>query len=265
MTELEFSAHCAAKLEEMILAEGPETVAAFIGEPALATGGMVPPPAGYWDAIQAVLKRYDVLLIADEVVTGFGRMGTMFGSDHFGMQPDIITIAKGLTSAYAPLSGSIVSEKVWQGLADGTDRFGAFGHGWTYAAHPIGSAAGIANLKLLDDLNLVANAGTMGTYLKQGLNAALADHGNVGEIRGEGLLLGVELVKDRVNGPTFFDASEGIGVKVHQALMRRGVISRAMPESDIIGIAPPFCITEGECDQVVGALKESVVEVLGQG
>lgn len=265
MTEQEFSNHCAAKLEEMILAEGPETVAAFIGEPALATGGMVPPPEGYWEAIQTVLKRYDILLIADEVVTGFGRMGTMFGSEHFGMQPDIITIAKGLTSAYAPLSGSIVSEQVWQGLAAGTDKFGVFGHGWTYAAHPIGSAAGIANLKLLDDLNLIANAAEMGAYLKQGLNDALGEHGNVGEIRGEGLLLGVELVKDRYHGPTFFDATDTIGLKVHQALMRRGVISRAMPESDIIGIAPPFCITAAECDQVIGALKESVVEVLGEG
>jgi len=192
-------------------------------------------------------------------------MGTMFGSEHFGMQPDIITIAKGLTSAYAPLSGSIVSEQVWQGLAEGTDKFGVFGHGWTYAAHPIGSAAGIANLKLLDDLNLIANAAEMGAYLKRGLTDALGEHGNVGEIRGEGLLLGVELVKDRYHGPTFFDPADTIGIKVHQALMRRGVISRAMPESDVIGIAPPFCITAAECDQVIGALKESVVEVLGEG
>ena len=113
----------------------------------LGTGGIVPPPAGYWEAIQKVLNKHDVLLIADEVVTGFGRLGTMFGSDHYGIEADIITIAKGLTSAYAPLSGSIVSDKVWKVLEKGTDEFGAIGHGWTYSAHPIGAAAGVANLE----------------------------------------------------------------------------------------------------------------------
>ena len=139
----------------MILAEGPETVAAFIGEPILGTGGIVPPPAGYWEKIQAVLKKYDVLLVADEVVTGFGRLGTMFGSDHYGMKPDLITIAKGLTSAYAPLSGVIVSDKMWKVLVEGSDKLGALGHGWTYSAHPICAAAGIANLELIDELDLV--------------------------------------------------------------------------------------------------------------
>ena len=119
MSETEFSAHCAARLEELILAEGPDTVAAFIGEPVLGTGGLVPPPAGYWEAVQAVLAKYDVLLIADEVVTGFGRLGSMFGSEHYRIEPDIITIAKGLTSAYAPLSGSIMSRKVWEVLERG--------------------------------------------------------------------------------------------------------------------------------------------------
>ena len=161
MSEEQFSQHCADKLEEMILAEGPDTVAAFIGEPILGTGGIVPPPAGYWQKIQAVLKKYDVLLVADEVVTGFGRLGTMFGSDHYGMQPDLITIAKGLTSAYAPLSGVIVGEKMWAGLVQGSDKLGSLGHGWTYSAHPICVAAGVANLELIDELDLVTNAGLL--------------------------------------------------------------------------------------------------------
>ena len=144
MSEEQFSQDCADRLEELILAEGPDTVAAFIGEPILGTGGIVPPPAGYWEKIQAVLTKYDVLLVADEVVTGFGRLGTMFGSDHYGIRPDLITIAKGLTSAYAPLSGVIVSDKVWQVLVEASDRMGAFGHGWTYAAHPVGAAADAA-------------------------------------------------------------------------------------------------------------------------
>ncbi|MGI9368994.1 MAG: aminotransferase class III-fold pyridoxal phosphate-dependent enzyme, partial [Ruegeria sp.] len=136
-TEEQFVAHCVAKLESLIEREGADTIAGFIGEPVLGTGGIVPPPAGYWAAIQAVLRKHDILLIADEVVTGFGRLGTMFGSDHYGIEPDIITIAKGLTSAYAPLSGSIVSDKVWKVLEQGTDENGPIGHGWTYSAHPI--------------------------------------------------------------------------------------------------------------------------------
>ena len=169
MTEEQFSADCAVKLEEMILAEGPDTIAAFIGEPILGTGGLVPPPRGYWAAIQDVLKKYDILLVADEVVTGFGRLGTMFGSDHYGMEPDLITIAKGLTSAYAPLSGSIVSDRMWQVLVQGSDQLGPIGHGWTYSAHPICAAAGVANLKLIDELKLVQNAGETGAYFRAGL------------------------------------------------------------------------------------------------
>ena len=173
MSEEAFSAHCARELDRLIEAEGPETVAAFIAEPLLGTGGIVPPPAGYWEAIQPVLEKHDVMLIADEVVTGFGRLGTMFGSTHYGMRPDIMTIAKGLTSAYAPLSGSIVSDRVYDLLMQGTDEFGPFGHGWTYSAHPIGAAAGVANLELIDRLGLVANADETGAYLVQALRSAL--------------------------------------------------------------------------------------------
>jgi len=261
MSEEEFSADCAAKLEQMILAEGPDTVAAFIGEPVLGTGGIVPPPAGYWAAIQAVLEKYDILLIADEVVTGFGRLGTMFGSDHYGMRPDIITIAKGLTSAYAPLSGSIVSDKVWKVLEEGTDEFGPIGHGWTYSAHPIGAAAGVANLKLIDELGLVENAATTGAYLGQQLRAALGDHPNVVEVRGEGMLAAVEFGESR-DPLAFFDPDRKVGYALAAAVAKRGVIVRAMPQGDILGLAPPLSITKEEVDQVVGAVAEAVQEVL---
>ncbi|MFH5776790.1 aspartate aminotransferase family protein [Paracoccus sp. NGMCC 1.201697] len=262
MTEEQFSAHCAEELEKLIAAEGADTIAAFIGEPVLGTGGIVPPPKGYWQAIQKVLARHDILLIADEVVTGFGRLGSMFGSDHYGLSPDIITCAKGLTSAYAPLSGSIVGERVWDVLMQGSDEFGVFGHGWTYSAHPIGAAAGIANLKLIDELGLVANAGRTGAYLNQRMQAALGGHAHVGEIRGEGMLCAVELVRDRETR-AFFDPSEGVGGKIVAAMLRRGVIARAMPQGDIIGLAPPLCLTEAEADVIVGATVESVREVLG--
>ena len=250
MSEADFVAHCVAELEALIEREGADTIAAFIGEPVLGTGGIVPPPAGYWDAIQPVLEKHDILLIADEVVTGFGRLGTMFGSEHYGLKPDLITIAKGLTSAYAPLSGSIVSDKMWKVLEHGTDENGPIGHGWTYSAHPIGAAAGVANLKLIDDLKLVENAGTVGKYLNDTMRAALADHPNVGDVRGEGMLCAVEMVLDR-DTRTFFDPSQKVGPSIAAKLLDQGIIARAMPQGDILGYAPPFCLTHAQADEVV--------------
>ncbi|HET6620278.1 MAG TPA: aspartate aminotransferase family protein [Dongiaceae bacterium] len=260
LSEEEFSAWCAAKLEELILKEGPDTIAAFIGEPVLGTGGIVPPPKGYWAAIQPVLRKYDILLIADEVVTGFGRLGAMFGSDHYGIEPDIITIAKGLTSAYAPLSGSIISEKVWKVLERGTDEFGPIGHGWTYSAHPIGAAAGVANLKLIDELGLVENARDTGAYFVSTMREALARQPIVGEVRGEGMLCAVELVEDK-ESRRFFDPAKKVGPQAVAALLKRGVIARAMPQGDIIGYAPPLCLTRAEADTVVMATREAIEEI----
>ncbi|AJY45656.1 aminotransferase [Martelella endophytica] len=262
MSEADFVAHCVEELELRIEREGADTIAAFIGEPVLGTGGIVPPPEGYWPAISAVLEKHDILLIADEVVTGFGRLGSMFGSDHYGLKPDLMTIAKGLTSAYAPLSGTIVSEKMWKVLEQGTDENGPIGHGWTYSAHPIGAAAGVANLKLIDELGLVENAAETGTYMRAAMRDALGDHSHVGDIRGEGMLMAVEFVKER-DGRVFFDAEEKVGPKLAAALISEGVIARAMPEGDILGYAPPLCLTKEEADQVVSATKKAVTTVLG--
>jgi L-2,4-diaminobutyrate transaminase len=261
MSEEQFSAHLAQELEKLIEEEGADSIAAFIGEPVLGTGGIVPPPLGYWEAIQKVLKKHDILLIADEVVTGFGRLGTMMGSDHYGIKPDIITIAKGLTSAYAPLSGSIISDKVWKVLEEGTDEFGPIGHGWTYSAHPIGAAAGVANLKVVDDLNLVANAGETGAYLNQQMKLALSGHENIGDIRGEGLLCAVELVENRKDHH-FFDPSKKVAATIVGQMLKQGVIARAMPQGDIIGFAPPLCITKDEVDKVILVTKNAVEETL---
>ncbi|MGB3815534.1 MAG: aspartate aminotransferase family protein [Shinella sp.] len=262
MDEEQFSQYCADKLEEMILAEGPDTVAAFIGEPILGTGGIVPPPNGYWRKIQAVLDKYDILLVADEVVTGFGRLGTMFGSDHYGMKPALITIAKGLTSAYAPLSGTIVSDKVWDVLVKGSDELGPIGHGWTYSSHPICAAAGVANLELIDELGLVENAGSTGAYFRAELAKAVGDHKHVGEVRGDGLMAAVEFVEDR-DDRVFFDPARKIGPQVSAALLERGVVGRAMPQGDILGFAPPLCLTKEEADIVVKATAEAVKAVFG--
>jgi L-2,4-diaminobutyrate transaminase len=261
-SEAEFVAHCVAELEALIEREGAETIAAFIGEPVLGTGGIVPPPKGYWEAIQPVLEKHDILLIADEVVTGFGRLGTMFGSEHYGLKPDLITIAKGLTSAYAPLSGSIVSERMWKVLEQGTDENGPIGHGWTYSAHPIGAAAGVANLKLLDELDLIANNRDVGGYLHRRLAETFAEHPHVGEVRGEGMLAAVEFVKAR-QGRVFFDMKEKVGPRIAAALAERGVIGRAMPQGDILGFAPPFCLTQAEADEVVEKTEAAVTAVLG--
>jgi L-2,4-diaminobutyrate transaminase len=262
MDEAAFTAHCAAELEALIAREGADSIAAFIGEPVLGTGGLVPPPAGYWPAIQQVLRRHDILLIADEVVTGFGRLGSMFGSDHYGIEPDFITIAKGLTSAYAPLSGSIVSDRVWKVLEQGTDENGVIGHGWTYSAHPIGAAAGIANLKLVDELGLVENARETGAYLNAALRDALGGHPNVGDVRGEGMLAAVELVEDRTTRRGF-DPARKLGPQVAASLLGRGVIARAMPQGDIIGFAPPLCLSPKEADIIIGATADAIREVLG--
>lgn len=261
MTAAQFTAHLVNELEALIEREGADTIAAFIGEPVLGTGGIVPPPEGYWPAIQAVLRKHDILLIADEVVTGFGRLGSMFGSDHYGIAPDLITIAKGLTSAYAPLSGSIVGDRMWKVLEQGTDENGPIGHGWTYSAHPVGAAAGVANLHLLDELNLIRNAGEVGAYLNEQMSAALAEHPHVGEVRGEGMLCAVEFVQDR-DRRKFFDASEKVGPRVAAALMGHGVIGRAMPQGDILGFAPPFCLTHAEADEVVEKTAKSISETL---
>ncbi len=262
LSEAGFVAECIADLEALIAREGAETIAAFIAEPVLGTGGIVPPPEGYWPAIQDVLTRHDILLIADEVVTGFGRLGTMFGAEHYDLTPDLMTIAKGLTSAYAPLSGSIVSDRMWRVLEQGTDENGPIGHGWTYSAHPIGAAAGVANLELIDKLGLVENARSVGAYLKASLADALAAHPHVGDIRGEGMLCAVEFVKDRETR-TSFDASEKVIGRVVAALLSRGVIGRAMPQADILGFAPPLCLSKAEAEDIATKTAEAVREVLG--
>jgi L-2,4-diaminobutyrate transaminase len=257
MSEEAFAQDCADKLEALILAEGPETVAAFIGEPVLGTGGIVPPPRTYWDKIQAVLRKYDVLLILDEVVTGFGRLGSNFGADHYGIRPDLITIAKGLTSAYAPLSGVIVGEKVWKVLEETSDRLGVIGHGWTYSAHPICAAAGVANLALIDKLGLVENARDVGAAFNRMLRDAFVGHKMVGEVRGEGLLAAVEFVADPERR-VFFDPAQKVGPRIAAALLERGVIARAMPQGDILGFAPPLCLTEAEAGTIVDAARSAV-------
>jgi len=259
-SDAEFAQRCADELEELVLAEGPETVAAFIGEPVLGTGGLVPPPDGYWAAIQKVLDQYDILLVADEVVTAFGRTGQYFGSHTYDMKPDLITIAKGLTSAYLPLSGVIVGERVWEVLEQGTDEMGPIGHGWTYSAHPVCAAAANANLDIVDGENLAGNAHDAGAYLQHSLKDAFGDHPMIGEVRGVGLMAAIEFVADRKKKERF-DASRKIGAAVSAACLDEGLIARAMPHGDILGFAPPLIITRNEIDDLVAMARRAVDKV----
>lgn len=259
-SEEAFAQRCADDLERLILSEGAETVAAFIAEPVLGTGGIIPPPQGYWAAIQAVLRKYDVLLISDEVVTAFGRTGQYFGAHTYNIQPDLITIAKGLTSAYLPLSGVIVGEKVWKVLEQGTDQLGALGHGWTYSAHPVCVAAAHANLDIVEREDLTGNAREVGAYLQTQLHEQLAEHPMVAEVRGVGLLAALEFVADK-NSKQRFAPNQTVGAKVSAACLQEGLIARAMPHGDILGLAPPLIITREEVDLVVGMVKRAVETV----
>ncbi|MDO6816208.1 aminotransferase [Cobetia amphilecti] len=260
MSEREFSTWCAEKLEAMIQAEGPETVGAFIGEPVLGTGGIVPPPEGYWEAIQAVLKRHDILLICDEVVCGFGRIGSQFGYQHFGIKPDLVTIAKGLTSAYQPLSGVIVGDRVWKVLEQGTGEFGPIGHGWTYSGHALGAAAGVANLEIIRREGLVDNARDTGAYLQNAMQAAFADHPIVGNVRGIGLLAALEF-SPQPSQRKAFDSALKVGPRISAAALEEGLVARAMPQGDILGFAPPLVVTPEEIDDIVARARRAVDKV----
>lgn len=199
-------------------------------------------------------------MIADEVVTGFGRLGFMFGCDYYSLKPDLLTVAKGLTSAYTPLSGVIVGERVWRALEQGAEHLGALGHGWTCSAHPLCCAAAIANLDLIDELGLIENAHEVGAYFNGILVEALADHPIVGDVRGEGLMAAVELVEDKAER-CLFDPARKVGALAAAAMLERGVIGRAMPQGDILGFAPPLCLTKAEADTIVDAAVGAVEDV----
>ena len=235
-------------------------MAAFIGEPVLGTGGIMPPPAGYWRAIQEVLRKHDVLLIADEVVTGFGRTGRMFGSETYGIEPDLVTLAKGLTSAYVPLSAVVVGEKVAEVLEQATDRLGAFSHGYTYSGHPLGAAAANAVLDIVEREDLPGNAARTGAHFQERLRETFADHPLVGEVRGVGLMAALEFVADKA-GKRRFDPALKVGARVSAAALEQGLIARAMPHGDILGFSPPLVLTPAEADEIVAIAKRAVDRV----
>jgi L-2,4-diaminobutyrate transaminase len=251
------------ELEQLIEAEGADTIGAMIAEPVMGAGGVVVPPDGYFEAIQAVLKKHDILLIADEVICGFGRLGHRFGSEALNIKPDLITIAKGVTSAYFPLSGVMVSEEVWRTIVDGEKKFGAFGHGYTYSAHPIGAAVALANLDLIEQEGLIANAAARGRHLHSRLQDAFADFPMTGEIRGLGLVGAVEFLAKK-DAPQAFDPNLKVGIRIAQKALENGVISRALPGFDALSFSPPLVISDDEIDTLINGVRAAADAVLSE-
>jgi L-2,4-diaminobutyrate transaminase len=259
-TDEAFVATLAAELEQLILAEGPETVAAFIAEPIQAAGGVIVPPAGYFPAIQEVLRRYDVLMIADEVVCGFGRTGESFGSTVFGIEPDLMTVAKGITSAYLPLSACLVSAPVWDVIATGSDTYGVFSHGYTYSAHPLAAAAAMANLDIIERDGLMQQAKDRGDHLVSRLRTEFGSHPLVADVRGYGLLGAVEFAP-ATRPLTRFDPVGSFSAAVVKRSRELGVITRALPASDTVSFSPPFVVTESEIDLMAAGIRQAVDDV----
>ncbi|OAN44478.1 aspartate aminotransferase family protein [Magnetospirillum moscoviense] len=259
-SEEQFATRRAEELEKLILAEGPDTVAAFFAEPVMGAGGVIVPPATYFAKIQAVLKKYDVLLVADEVITGFGRTGNMFGCDTFGIRPDMMTVAKGLSSGYLPISALIVSGEVFGPIAEEAGRIGVFGHGFTYGGHPVSAAVAVETLKIYAERDILGHVAKVGPVLQRGL-AALQQHPLVGEARGVGLIGAVELVADK-DSRTAFDPKLAVGPRVVAKAQAHGVILRAM--GDAVAFAPPLIISEAEILDMLGRFRRALDEAHGE-
>jgi 4-aminobutyrate--pyruvate transaminase len=261
-SEEAFATRCADELEKLILAEDPETVAAMFCEPILGAGGVVVPPRSYYEKIQAVLRKYDVLLVADEVICGFGRTGNYWGTQTFNLQPDIITCAKALSASFLPISAVMVNDRVFQALADESHRLGTFGTGFTYSGHPVPAAVAIETLKIYDEMDVVGHVRQVGGYLQSALHQAFSDHPLVGEIRGIGLIAAVELVENRETH-TNFDPSLKIGARFTKLMEENGVIGRSLV-NDSMAFSPPLIITEAEVDEVVERTNKALNELTVQ-
>ena len=255
-SEEAFADSLAAELEATILAEGPETVAAFIGEPLMGAGGVLAPPGAYWRKMQEVCRRHDVLIVADEVINGFGRLGTLFACEYYGIQPDILVLSKQITSSYQPLAAVLVSDALYQGIADQTERLGNFGRGFTASGHPVATAVALENLAIIEERGLVANAARVGAHLQASLRR-FADHPLVGEVRGVGLIAAVELVADKASKAKF-DPPGKVGLYLFERAHEHGLIIRAVQDS--IAFCPPLIITPAQVDDVVRRFEHALAD-----
>ena len=253
-TEAEFATRLAASLEKMILDEGPDTVAAFIAEPIMGAGGVILPPETYFEKIQAVLARYDVLFIADEVICGFGRTGNTWGSQTYGMKPDTLSCAKALSSAYVPVGAVMISEPVYQAMLDESRKIGTFGHGYTYSGHPVGAAVALKTLEIYQREDIFGHVRRLAPVFEKRLEA-LGDHPLVGEARGRGLIGAVELVADKATRQAFVPPMV-VATKCAAFALEEGVILRNILDS--VAICPPLVIKEDELGALFDRLETAL-------
>ncbi|MGV1871409.1 aspartate aminotransferase family protein [Agrobacterium rosae] len=248
-SEAEFTARMLKDLEDLILKEGPETVAAFWGEPVMGAGGVLVPPDGYWEGVQKILKKYDILLVVDEVICGFGRTGNMFACQTYGIEPDVLVLSKQISSSYMPLSAILMNDSFYQPIADESDRIGVFGHGFTASGHPVATAVGLENLKIIQERDLVGNAARLEEQFLSRLSE-LAKHPVAHSSRGVGLLGALEI-------NPFADGKVGdAALAVAAALEKEGVIARAVGEA--ICFCPPLIITSEQIDEMFDALQRAL-------
>ncbi len=261
-SEEAFATRCADELEKLILVEDPDTVAAMWAEPVMGAGGVIVPPRTYFEKIQAVLRKYDVLLVADEVICGFWRTANYWGTQTLGMQPDIITCAKALSSSYLPISAVMVNERVFQGLAEESHTLGSFGHGYTYSGHPVAAAVAVETLKIYDETDIGGHVRAVGPYLQTQLRRRFAGHELVGEVRGIGLIGALELVADTATHSNF-DAKMKVGARAAKLLEQHGVIGRNL-FNDTIAFSPPLIISEAEIDEMLDGVSHALDELAVQ-
>lgn len=249
-SEIAFADRMVAEVEALIGKEGPETIAAFIAEPIMGTGGVLLPPATYFQKLQKLFDKHDILFIADEVITGFGRTGHWFATGGMQLKPDLVTLAKGITSAYFPVSASVISEKVWNVLKDASAEFGPVMHGFTYSGHPVGAALGLVNLDIMEGEGLIEQAAEVGAYLQMQLRDRIGGHPHVGDIRGMGQMIAVEFVADKA-AKRFFDPKTSVHRIVAAKALEAGVLTRALPFIEVNSFSPPLCMPKGVVDQAV--------------
>jgi 4-aminobutyrate---pyruvate transaminase len=254
-SEEEYASRLAQNLDDLIQKEGPETVAAFIAEPVMGAGGVIVPPRTYFEKVQAVLKKYDVLMIADEVICGFMRTGNMWGSQTFNIQPDLLSCAKQLSSAYLPIAAVMVSEPIYRAMVDESKKIGVFAHGFTYGGHPVPAAVALKTLQIYEKRDMLGHVRKLVPHFQARLKR-LGEHPLVGEARGVGLLAGVELVADKKAKRNFAPAN-GVGAFYSNRAQEHGLISRAMV-NDTIGICPPLVITEAEIDELFNRMERAL-------
>lgn len=253
-SEEEFSTRLANNLENLILKEGPETIAAFIAEPVMGAGGVIAPPKTYFEKIQAVVKKYDILFIADEVICAFGRLGTMFGCDKYNIQPDLVSLAKALSSAYMPIGAVLVSPEISDVIYSQSNKLGLFSHGFTYSGHPVSCAVALEALKIYKERNVVEQVQRIAPRFQDGVKA-FSDSPIIGEIRGTGLILGTEFTDNKSPNDTF-PPEWGVGALFGSECEKRGMLLRVA--GDNIMMSPPFIITPEEIDQLIGIYGEAL-------